>query len=247
MKIKKLTQMAMLTAIALTIFMVEAQIPALVPVPGVKLGLSNIVTVFAVFVMGPKEAASILFVRIFLGAVFAGNFSTIFYSAAGGALAIVVTILLRKVLTEKQLWVAGVMGAIAHSAGQMAMAVAITQTVGLVAYLPMMIICSIITGLFTGLCAQLLVNRGKDWWISSIRRPSAWSRPPLRRSLQTRCWHTFRKRSWPTTAGEEIPTFMQYQSLRRPRSMPRRQVWKRSSVPCSCWDGKNGPMKFSTW
>lgn len=164
MKIKKLTQMAMLTAIALTIFMVEAQIPALVPVPGVKLGLSNIVTVFAVFVMGPKEAASILFVRIFLGAVFAGNFSTIFYSAAGGALAIVVTILLRKVLTEKQLWVTGVMGAIAHSAGQMAMAVAITQTVGLVAYLPMMIICSIITGLFTGLCAQLLVNRGKDLW-----------------------------------------------------------------------------------
>ena len=60
-KTKKLTVMAMLTAIALTIFMVEAQIPALIPVPGVKLGLSNIVTVFAVFAMGPKEAAAILF------------------------------------------------------------------------------------------------------------------------------------------------------------------------------------------
>ena len=164
MKTKKLTQMAMLTAIALTIFMVEAQIPALVPVPGVKLGLSNIVTVFAVFVMGPKEAAAILFVRIFLGAVFAGNFSTIFYSAAGGALAIAVTILLRKVLTRQQLWVAGVLGAAAHSVGQMAMAIAITQTLGLISYLPMMILCSIVTGLFTGLCAQLLVNRGKDLW-----------------------------------------------------------------------------------
>ena len=164
MKTRKLTQMAMLTAIALTIFMVEAQIPAPVPVPGVKLGLSNIVTVFAVFMMGPKEAAAILFVRIFLGAVFAGNFSTIFYSASGGALAIGVTILLRKVLTPKQLWVAGVMGAIAHSIGQMAMAIAITATVGLVTYLPMMIVCSIITGIFTGLCAQFLVNRGKDLW-----------------------------------------------------------------------------------
>ena len=164
MKTKKLTQMAMLTAIALTIFMVEAQIPALVPVPGVKLGLSNIVTVFAVFVMGPKEAALILFVRIFLGAVFAGNFSTIFYSAAGGALAIAVTIALRKVLTKQQLWVAGVLGAVAHSAGQMAMAIAITRTPGLIAYLPMMILCSIVTGLFTGLCAQFLVNRGKDLW-----------------------------------------------------------------------------------
>ena len=164
MKTRKLTQMALLTAIALTIFMVEAQIPALVPVPGVKLGLSNIVTVFAVFAMGPKEAASILFARIFLGAVFAGNFSTIFYSAAGGALAIGVTIVLRKLLTQKQLWVAGVMGAIAHSVGQMAMAITITQTVGLVSYLPVMILCSIVTGLFTGFCAQFLLDRGKDLW-----------------------------------------------------------------------------------
>ena len=164
MKTRKMTQMALLTAIALTIFMVEAQIPALVPVPGVKLGLSNIVTVFAVFAMGPKEAASILFARIFLGAVFAGNFSTIFYSAAGGALAIGVTIVLRKLLTQKQLWVAGVMGAIAHSVGQMAMAITITQTVGLVSYLPVMILCSIVTGLFTGFCAQFLLDRGKDLW-----------------------------------------------------------------------------------
>ena len=164
MKTRKLTQMALLTAIALTLFMVEAQIPALVPVPGVKLGLSNIVTVFAVFAMGPKEAASILFVRIFLGAVFAGNFSTIFYSAAGGILAIGVTIVLWKLLTQKQLWVAGVMGAIAHSVGQMAMAITITQTVGLVSYLPVMILCSIVTGLFTGFCAQFLLDRGKDLW-----------------------------------------------------------------------------------
>ena len=169
MKTRKLTQMAMLTAIALTIFMVEAQIPALVPVPGVKLGLSNIVTVFAVFAMGPREAAAILFARVFLGAIFAGNFSTIFYSAAGGALAILVTIFLRKILTEKQLWVAGVMGAIAHSIGQMAMAIAITQTVGLVSYLPMMIICSIITGLFTGLCAQFLLNRGETLWKTFLK------------------------------------------------------------------------------
>lgn len=164
MKTRKLTQMALLTAIALTIFMVEAQIPALVPIPGVKLGLSNIVTVFAVFAMGPKEAAAILFVRIFLGAVFAGNFSTIFYSAAGGACAILATIGLRKILTEKQLWVAGALGAVAHSIGQMAMAVLLTNTPGLLVYLPVMIVCSIITGLFTGLCAQFLLGRGKDLW-----------------------------------------------------------------------------------
>ena len=164
MKTRKLTTLSMLTAIALTIFMVEAQIPPLTPVPGIKMGLSNIITVFIVFAIGPKEAAAVLFVRIFLGAVFAGNFSTIFYSGAGGLCAIAVTILLRKILTNKQLWVAGVCGAIAHSIGQMAMAIAITGTPGLAVYLPVMIGCSIITGTFTGLCAQFLVKRRKDLW-----------------------------------------------------------------------------------
>ena len=164
MKTKKLTLLALLAAIALTLFVVEAQIPALVPIPGIKLGLSNIVTVFAVFVLGPWEGAAILFVRIFLGAVFAGNFSTIAYSAAGGALAILTTIGLKRILTKKQLWVAGCLGAVAHSVGQMIAAIAISGTPGLIIYLPVMVVCSILTGLFTGLCAQLLVNRGDRLW-----------------------------------------------------------------------------------
>ena len=169
MKARKLTQMAMLTAIALTIFMIEAQIPPLVPIPGIKLGLANIVTVFAVFAMGPKEAASILFARIFLGAVFAGNFSTILYSGAGGLCAIAVTIGLRKILSVQQLWVAGALSAIGHSMGQLAMAIAVTATPSLAAYLPIMIVCSVITGVFTGLCAQLLLNRGKEIWKTFLK------------------------------------------------------------------------------
>ena len=164
MKIRKMTLLACLSAIALTIFMVEAQIPAPVPVPGIKLGLSNIVTIFAVFVLGGREAAAILFARVFLGAVFSGQFSTVFYSAAGGLLAWLTAVGLKRVLTPAQIWVAGCMGAIAHSVGQMAVAVLLTGTPGLVIYLPVMILCGIVTGLFTGLCAQLLVNRGKDLW-----------------------------------------------------------------------------------
>ncbi|MBQ8833331.1 MAG: Gx transporter family protein [Oscillospiraceae bacterium] len=169
MKVRKMTTLALLSAIALTIFMVEAQIPPVVPLPGVKLGLANIVTVFTVFAIGAKEGAAVLFVRIFLGAVFAGNFSTIFYSAAGGAAAIGVTILLRKVLNENQLWVAGSVGAIAHSVGQMAMAILLTGTPGLAVYLPIMIAISIVTGLFTGLCAQFLVNRGGKIWKTILK------------------------------------------------------------------------------
>lgn len=169
MKTSKLTRMALLTAIALTIFMIEAQIPPIVPIPGIKLGLANTVTVFAVFMLGARDAALILAARIFLGAVFGGNFSTVFYSAGGGAAAILITIGLRCVLTRKQIWVAGAMGAIAHSVGQMCVAVALTDTPSLLLYLPVMIVISIFTGTFTGLCGQFLVNRGDKLWKTIFR------------------------------------------------------------------------------
>ena len=168
-KIRKLTLLSLLSAIALTIFMVEAQIPPIVPLPGVKLGLANIVTVFAVFALGPGEGCAVLFVRVFLGAVFAGNFSTIFYSAAGGACAIGATIALRRVLTPKQLWVAGCVGAVAHSIGQMAVAMVMMGTPTIAVYLPVMIAIGIVTGLFTGLCAQFLVNRGGNLWKTFLK------------------------------------------------------------------------------
>lgn len=170
MKPRKIALLGLLTAIALTIFLVEAQLPTLLPVPGVKLGLANIVTVFTVFALGPGEGVAVLACRIFLGAVFAGNFGSILYSAAGGACAIAVTVALRRVLSPKQLWAAGCLGAVAHSLGQMAAAVAITGTPSLALYLPVMILISIVTGLFTGLCAQFLLNRGNLWKIISSWR-----------------------------------------------------------------------------
>ena len=169
MKVKKLVLLALLTAIALSIFMIEAQIPAPVPVPGVKLGLANIVTVFTVFLLGSREGAAVLFCRIFLGAVFAGNFSTIFYSAAGGLLSILTTVGLKRIVTHKQLWVVGALAAMAHSIGQMAAAILISGTPELAIYLPVLIAISIITGLFTGLCAQLLLNRGEKFWKTIFR------------------------------------------------------------------------------
>ena len=95
---RRLTRLALLTAIALTIFMVEAQIPVPIPIPGVKLGLANIVTVYAVFVLGPWDALSILVVRVFLGAVFSGQMMTLLYSGAGGLLSWLALCLLCRLL-----------------------------------------------------------------------------------------------------------------------------------------------------
>ena len=164
MQTKRMTTLGLLTGLALILFIVEAQIPALVSIPGVKIGLANIVTVFAVFYFGAKDGLLVLSARVFLGAVFAGNFSSILYSAAGGAAAILAVIGLKTILQKNQIWIAGCLGAVAHGIGQMAVAVPLSGTPGVLIYLPVLIVIGIITGTFTGLCAQVLLNRGNQLW-----------------------------------------------------------------------------------
>ena len=159
MNIKKLTRLALLTAIALIIFMVEAQLPPLAPIPGIKLGLANIVTVYAMFALSPGDALAILICRVFLGSVFSGQLVTFFYSMGGGLLSWLALLLLRRLLSLKQLWVAGVVGAVFHNVGQIIVAVALTRTPGLVVYLPVLTLSGILTGAFTGLCTQFLLSR----------------------------------------------------------------------------------------
>lgn len=84
MKIRRLSELALLTTVALTIFMIERQIPNPVPIPGVKMGLSNIVTVYAVYHYRPGEVWEMLLSRIILGAFFSGSLLSMGYSLAGG-------------------------------------------------------------------------------------------------------------------------------------------------------------------
>ena len=155
----RLTRMALLTAIALTIFMAEAQLPNPVPIPGVKLGLANIVTVYAMFLLGAGDALMILLARVFLGSIFSGQMMTLFYSLAGGLLCWLAMVALRHVLTRRQIWVCSVIGGGCHNIGQLITAIAITRTPALVVYLPYLLPAGMAAGLFTGLCAQFLVAR----------------------------------------------------------------------------------------
>ena len=95
------------------------------------------------------DGAAVLFVRIFLGAVF-GNFGTIFYSAAGGFCAIAVTVGMKKLLTTRQLWVAGALGAMAHNIGQILAAMVLMNSHYIGAYLPYLLVVAIFTGFATG-------------------------------------------------------------------------------------------------
>ena len=155
----RITRLALLTAIALTIFLAEAQLPALTAVPGVKLGLANIVTVYAMFALGPGDALLVLSGRVFLGAVFSGQMMTLIYSAAGGFLSWCVLCLLRRLLTGEQIWLASPVAAVFHNLGQLLAAAAVLRSWAVMAWLPYLIIAAILAGLFTGVAAQALLRR----------------------------------------------------------------------------------------
>ena len=153
--------MALLTAVALILFTVEAQLPPPAPIPGVKLGLANIITVYAVYHYRAVEVAALVTVRLLLGAVFSGNFMALIYSAAGAYLCLAGMLVLRRWIDEKHLWMASVFGAILHNTGQMAAALIMLRTPQLLLYYPFLLVSGCLSGAFTGLCAQLITSRLK--------------------------------------------------------------------------------------
>lgn len=159
MKIKRLTELSLLTAIALIIFVIELQIPNLSPIAGVKLGLANIITVYAVYRYRWSEAALILLARIFLGSLFSSNPSAILYSLSGGFICLLGMLLLKKIIPENHLWLCSVFGAVLHNIGQIAAAVLIMRTSAVLLYLPPLILSGCIAGALTGFAAQLVLKR----------------------------------------------------------------------------------------
>jgi Predicted membrane protein len=159
MDAKKLARLALLATLALIIFMVEAQIPNPIPIPGAKLGLANIITVYAIFRYTAKETALMLFARILLSSMFSGNLMSLFYSLTGGLFCFLVMLLVKRALTLEQIWVCSILGSLAHNAGQILIAIIMTGSWRMIFYLPALILSGILAGLFTGLLAQYLVNR----------------------------------------------------------------------------------------
>ena len=158
MNIKRLTTDALLTALALIIFIIELQIPPIVPIPGIKIGLSNIITLTAIYLLGKKDAGIILFLRIALGALFSGNVSSFIFSLCGGVFCFVSMIIFLKIFKEK-IVITSIFGAIFHNTGQIIAAVFVMKSFAVLWYLPYLLIAAIITGTFTGILSQLIYQR----------------------------------------------------------------------------------------
>jgi len=152
MSTKKLTTLAFFTTISLAIYAIESAIPPLVPIPGIKLGLANIITLLLLQFFSVKETMLVLLARILLSTLLFGQAMSLMYSLAGGFFSLLFMALIMKLLQKKMTFLTGAVGGLAHNLGQLLIALAITSTVGVLTYLPFLILSGILTGLFTGLC-----------------------------------------------------------------------------------------------
>lgn len=161
MSVKKITLLSLYTALALIIFTVESALPALTPLPFIKLGLANVVTLIVLVLYSWKDALIVLFLRIFLASVFAGQMVYMIYSLCGGFFCFFADCFINRIVKGKYIYITSIFGAVFHNLGQIMAAVFIVGT-GILPYLPYMMISGIITGLFTGILANLLVCRLKN-------------------------------------------------------------------------------------
>ena len=159
MKAKKITILSLCTALAMIMSYIESLFPAFW-VPGVKVGLPNIIIIFILYRIGAKEAIAVSFARIFLNTLLFGNPLTLAYSVAGGFLSILCMIILKNLNVFSQLGVS-VVGGIAHNTGQIIVACIIMETAQISLYLPVLIITGILAGICVGLAGNLLIKRIK--------------------------------------------------------------------------------------
>ena len=155
---KKLTLLAMMITFAIVLSYVESKIPAFVAIPGVKVGLANIVVIFVLYKLGMKEAIIISGVRVFIISMLFGNPVSMIYSISGAILSLAVMFLLKKLTPLKEVAVS-VVGGVMHNVGQIAVASVILDTNVVVYYLPFLILSGTIAGIAVGVAAAVLVKR----------------------------------------------------------------------------------------
>ena len=158
---QKIALLGLYTAIAMALAYLEVLLPPIFSaIPGIKLGLPNIVIIFVLYRMGVKEAALVSLVRMVAVSLLFGNPMTFAYSLAGGALSLTAMALLRKLDFFSIIGVS-VAGGVLHNVGQILLAMFVLRTAELGYYLIVLSITGTIAGIFIGLCGALAVKRVK--------------------------------------------------------------------------------------
>lgn len=150
--------MALAIALTMILSFVESQVPALVAIPGVKVGLANIAVIFVLYKLGWKEAVLVSLIRAGLISILFGNFASLFYSLAGAVLSLTGMILLKQIKSLSLIAVS-VSGGVLHNIGQIAMASILLETNVVKYYLPFLVLSGTLAGIAVGVVAAILIKR----------------------------------------------------------------------------------------
>lgn len=158
-RVKKVANYGVLVTLALVASYVETLIPISLGVPGAKIGLANLITIVALFLMGWKDAFAISIIRIVLAGFLFGNLFAIFYSLAGALLSLLIMMLLKKL--EFGTVAVSCAGGVAHNIGQISFAALLVENSRLFYYLPILLIAGVLAGIVIGIIGGELIKRLK--------------------------------------------------------------------------------------
>jgi len=148
----------MLLALMLVLGFVESQLPVAASVPGIKLGLSNGVLIFAVYMLNVPTAYLLMGLKVLLSGLMFGSPSAMMYAFAGGLLSMIVMSLLSRMKGLSPV-VVSMAGGVSHNVGQVAMAMMILQTPQLLYYMAVLMVAGLVTGMATGFAATGIIRR----------------------------------------------------------------------------------------
>ena len=161
MKTKKVAMLGLTIALAMIMSYIEALVPLSFAVPGIKMGLANIVIIFVLYKIGTKEAILVSLIRVILVSLLFSNVMAMAYSIAGAVLSLSIMWLLKK--TDKFSFIGvSIAGGIMHNVGQIIMAVILLGTEQIALYLPVLMITGTATGVVIGIVSGLVINRFKN-------------------------------------------------------------------------------------
>lgn len=154
---KKVAYSAILVALAMILSYVEVLIPFHFGIPGIKLGLANLVIVIGLYLLEPLQTLGISVARVILVAFMFGNMSSLIYSLAGGLLSFLVMMLLKK---SKGFSIMGISmaGGVSHNVGQLIVAACVVENIHVFYYMPVLLLAGLITGLLIGMIAQRVIR-----------------------------------------------------------------------------------------
>lgn len=150
----------MTVAVAMLLSFIESRLPAFTAIPGVKIGLANIAVMFALYRFGAKEALLVSLVRVVLISLLFGNLVGMLYGLCGGAVSLLLMIILKRLSPLSPLGVS-VAGGVAHNAAQIGVACLLLGTARITYYLPFLILSGTLSGIAVGICAAILIKRIK--------------------------------------------------------------------------------------